>query len=113
MAGACLLIETEATDGTSLLVIRGLNPIENVATKISVTDFFKQLTDYLKPIAAARGSELAVVVDDHRGGSASNREAVFSFLSRSALGWQKARLASLNDSYFNKYDITENTYLVP
>ena len=113
VAGACLLIETKTKDGTPLIVIRGLNPIENVATRINVADFFKKLTDYLRPIADARGCELTVVVDDHRGGSASNRAAVFGFLSRATESWVKIRLASKKDTYFNEYDIKGDTYLVP
>ncbi|MFA4845125.1 MAG: hypothetical protein WC654_01025 [Patescibacteria group bacterium] len=113
VAGACLLIETKAEDGTKLIVIRGLNPIENVATTVDVADFFNKLTVYLKPIVQARGCRLAVVVDGHRGGSASNRESVYSFLSQSAQHWQNVPLASKEDTEYNGYDITNVTYLVP
>lgn len=114
VAGACMLIETEAEDGTPLLVIRGLNPIENVSTQIDAADFFDKLTNYLKPIAEARGRELCVVVDDHRGGSASNRQSVFNFLSQavSKRGWTRMPLKSATDTTFNDYDITNNTFLI-
>ncbi|MBI5078167.1 MAG: hypothetical protein HZB11_02240, partial [Candidatus Yonathbacteria bacterium] len=113
VCGAAIIIETNAKNGDLLMVIRGLNPIENFANKISIPDFFKKLTDYLKPIAKARGRKLAIVVDGHRGGSASNRDAVFNFLAEAAKGWKKAPLASKKESEFNRYDITDVTYLVP
>jgi hypothetical protein len=70
------------------------------------------LVVYLKPIASALGRKLAVVIDDHAGGSASNRPVVFNFLSAKAVSLQPVKLASATDSTFNGYDITNNTFLV-
>ncbi len=111
IAGACMLIETESKDGVPLLIIRGLNPIENVITQLSVSDFYQKVTEYLKGVADSLGSKLAVVIDNHRGGSGSNRQAVYDFLSKNCRKNQ-VTLASSDDTTFNGYNIVNNCYLV-
>ncbi|MBU1167517.1 hypothetical protein KKC60_03880, partial [Patescibacteria group bacterium] len=112
VAGSCFLIETTTPDGQDLLVIRGLNPLENVIRQLNYEDFYENLTTYLKTIAAKQNRQLAVVIDDHSGGSGSNREDFYlTFLSGLR---DKLKAVELNneDTEFNGYNITGDTYLV-
>ncbi len=111
LVGSCILIETKSNKGEPLLIIRGLNPIENVINELLVKDFYQKITDYLKEIANSLGRKLAIVVDDHQGGSGSNRSAVYNFLSENCKK-NKVILASFKDSDFNGYNIVNNCYLV-
>ena len=112
LAGAGMLIETTAQDGTPLLVIRGLNPIENVINSLNVEDFYRKFTDYIAQIAEKTGRQLAIVIDDHSGGSASNRPALFELLSEKKIALQKVKLASEKDTTFNGYNIVDCTSVV-
>jgi hypothetical protein len=111
IAGACLLIESEALEGGQpLLVIRGLNPLENVINRLSVEDFYQKFTEYCEGIAERGGRKLAIVIDDHSGGSATNRPALFQYLSRLEL--RKVMLKFNQDTEFNGYVIANKTFLV-
>ncbi len=112
LAGAAFLIEAEAIDGSKLLIIRGLNPQENVINSLKVSDFYKQITDYLKEIAGSMGARLAIVIDAHSGGSASNRPVLYNHLSGLTDRLQKIRPARDEDTAFNGYHIQSNVYLV-
>jgi hypothetical protein len=112
LAGAGMLIETIAHDGTPLLVIRGLNPIENVINSLNVEDFYQKFTDYITQIAKRIGRQPAIVIDDHPGGSASNRPVLFQFLSEKKNELQRVTLASKEDTSFNGYNIVDCTYNV-
>jgi hypothetical protein len=112
LAGAGMLIETTAHDGTPLLVIRGLNPIENVINSLDVEDFYQKFTGYIKQIAERTGRQPAIVIDDHSGGSASNRPALFHLLREKKEALQRVILASGEDTSFNGYNIVSCTYKV-
>lgn len=110
-AGAAMLIETNAADGTPLLVIRGLNPQQNVINSLQPKDFLDQVFAYLRPLAEKMGRKLAIVIDDHSGGSGTNRPVLFTHLSWRKARMQPVRLASSQDTSFNNYNITNVTYL--
>ncbi len=112
LAGSALLIETVSDTGTPLLVIRGLNPLENVINKLQVEDFYTKFTTWAAEQATKMDRKLAIVIDGHSGGSATNRPVLFQFLTQQAKGLQKVRLASSKDTSFNNYDIRDQTYLV-
>lgn len=112
LAGSALLIETVSDTGTPLLVIRGLNPLENVINKLQVEDFYTQFTTWAEEQATKMGRTLAIVIDGHSGGSATNRPLLFQFLTSKVPGMKKVRLASDTDTSFNGYSIVNNTYLV-
>lgn len=111
LAGSCILIEAKSAKGDDLLIIRGLNPIENLATAISTASFYEQTTAYLKEVAKKLNRKLAIVVDDHRGGSGSNRQSVFDYLRANAMK-KNVKLASEDETTFNDYNIVDNCYLV-
>jgi len=112
LAGGCLLIETVSKDDEPLLVIRGLNPQENVINQLDVKDYYKKLVAYLKPIAEKTNRKLAIVIDDHSGGSSTNRPTLFSFLNKLKAKLQPVRLKSNKGTKFNNYDIRGDCYLV-
>ena len=112
LAGASMMIETTGEDGTPLLVIRGLNPIENVINGVQVEDFFDKFIDYAQKIADKTKRKLAIVIDDHSGGSATNRPALFDFLNKKRISLEQVKLDSTKGTTFNGYDITSDTYLL-
>ena len=62
---------------------------------------------------ASDGRTLAMVIDDHSGGSATNRPLLFAYLSglKSSLTQVKGVVAA--DTKFNGYDISSHVYLMP
>ncbi len=112
LAGAFMLIETESKNGERLLVIRGLNPIENLINSLSVKDFYKKTTEYLKDLAEKDNRKLAIVIDDHSGGSSTNRPALFAYLQKLSKKLEAIDLKSEDDTTFNNYNIVRQTYLV-
>lgn len=112
LAGACLLIETTSSDGEPLLVIRGVNPLQNVITQLDSKSFMNELTDYVEEIATTLGRKPAIVIDDHSGGSATNRPSLYDYMVSVRPQLQQVQLASADDTTFNNYNIVRNTYLL-
>jgi len=110
LAGACMLIETTSANGEPLLVIRGMNPIQNVISQLDHQSFMDEFTEYARSIAEKQGRRLAIVIDGHSGGSATNRPSLYEYLSKTKPNLQIVRLASKEDTTFNGYDITGDTY---
>ena len=79
MAGATFLIETTSAEGEPLLVIRGLNPLENIINDLDQKSFVDEFTAYTREIANNQGRKLAIVIDDHSGGSCTNRPSLFAY----------------------------------
>lgn len=113
LAGSAFLVEARDTKGEPVLVIRGLNPIQNVIEQLDEEDFFKNFSNYAREIADQRGMKLAVVIDGHSGGSATNRPKLFRHLSEQLKPQLKqVQLADEPITDFNGYNIQENTYLL-
>lgn len=106
LVGAGLLIETTSASGEPLLLIRGLNPLETYINHVSVADFYRKFTDWAQGIASSRGRRLAIVIDDHCGGAATNRPALYSHLAEARPELTPIRV-DLSDTTFNGYDVTE------
>ncbi|MBU0613691.1 hypothetical protein KJ766_00180, partial [Patescibacteria group bacterium] len=112
LAGACFLIETDSTDGEPLLVIRGLNPQENVINSLSVEDFYKKFTQYAQELAQRTGRKLAIVIDDHSGGSSTNRPVLYNYLDEKKSELKKIIIPNDKMTNFNNYNISGDCYLV-
>lgn len=82
LAGAALLIETDDQAGNPLLVIRVINPIENIINSLSVEDFLDKFISYAQKVAKNIKRKLAIVIDGHCGGSGTNRPVLFDLLSQ-------------------------------
>ena len=104
LAGACLLIESEAKNGKKVLIVRGLNPTQSIINNLSIPDFFDKFKEYVKGIAKKDNRKVLLVVDDHSGGAGSNRPNLFEHMS--SLNYPLVRLKSSEDTEFNGYDIT-------
>lgn len=111
LAGAALLIETTSSTGEPVLLVRGLNPLENYINHVSVADFYDQFTAWAQEIAAARGRRLAIVIDDRSGGAATNRPALYGHLVRQRQTLTPIRVDP-SDSTFNSYDVSRHCYLI-
>ncbi len=112
LAGAGMLIETESIDGEQLLIIRGLNPQENVINQLDVNDFYQNLISYLNKIARKGERKLAIVIDENSGGASSNRPVLFDYLKKLKSQLEKVNLKSYEDTTFNGYDIMDYCYFV-
>lgn len=109
-AGACLLMET-SVNGKPVFIIRGLNPIENVINKHDPGAFTREVVKYLESTVGQKG-QIAIVIDDHAGGSSTNRPILFSYLTKLKNGLRRVPLPKNNNLRFNDYDITNDTYFV-
>ena len=78
----------------------------------SVKDFYEKFTNYAKSIAKNTGRKLAISIDDHSGGHGTNRPTLFGFINNEQPSLKKVLLKSGEDTTFNGYDITNETYLV-
>jgi hypothetical protein len=109
--GSSIIIETREAvkDGQGLLLIRGLNPIENTINQLSVEDFYKQFVDYIKSLGEKTGKRVAIVIDNHSGGSSTNRPLLFGYLK--SLKLERVKVP-YRETEFNGYDVTKHAYLV-
>ncbi len=112
IVGCSMFIETVAVDGTPLLVIRGLNPLENVINHLSARSFFTAFIKYANELAQRSGRVLAIVIDDHCGGSSTNRPVMYELLASLRSSLEKVTLKSPQDTTFNGYNIVNETYFV-
>jgi hypothetical protein len=111
LIGAGMLLETTAQDGSKVLLIRGLNPLEDFINRTSVESFYEAFTTYARGVAEVEGRKLAIVIDDHAGGSATNRPALFNFLTGLKRSLSKIEVDA-SDTTFNGYNVSKATYIV-
>lgn len=112
LAGSFLLIETTLNDepngeyegNEEVLLVRGLNPVENFINQISVHDFLKKTIGYLEKISQEKGRKLAIVIDDHSGGAATNRPVLYDYLRSLRPLLKKTPFLNPTDTEFNGYD---------
>lgn len=110
VTGASLLIDTETDKGEKLTIIRGLNPLESVINKLDIESFVDGVVGYLQDVAVERGRKLAIVIDDHAGGSSTNRPLLYAYLSGRRSGLKQVPSLRNSETEFNGYRITGNTY---
>jgi len=111
-AGSSMIIETQAENGDDLLIIRGLNPQENIINQLSVDDFYEQFTMYMKDVAEQSGKKLAISIDDHSGGHTTNRPVLFENIKQRGAAMKRVALKNPDEAKFNGYDISTEVYLV-
>jgi len=109
-AGSCLLIDTETSDGTPLTIIRGLNPLEAVINKLDIESFVDGIKTYVGEVAKQRNRKLAIVIDNHSGGSSTNRPFLYGYLSGLKHSLPRVTGLKSEDTTFNGYDITRDTF---
>jgi hypothetical protein len=106
LVGAGLAIDTTDQDtGEPVMVLRGLNPIENYINGMKVEDFMGAYLDYAKSIAGGR--KIAIAIDETSGAAASNRPVIITYLNEKVkqdMVGQPVRVGA--DSTFNGYELT-------
>lgn len=107
LAGAVFLIETTAKDGTPLLVIRGLNPIQSVVDALDCEDFYKKFIAYAETIAQKIGRKLAIVIDNHSGGAGTNRPVLFACMQKNRTGEEVVFSEDNKEIDFNAYNLND------
>ncbi len=105
--GGSLLIETKLKSGERAVVIRGINPRENVIRKLSAEDFFERTVDVVEKWAKARGIDY-IVAPFGSSGALSNRPTINSYVSSKYQG----TVALGEEVNFNGYDITNGVLVV-
>ncbi len=111
--GSSLLIDTTDTNGNRVVVIRALNPIENIINKLSVSDFYDQFTSYIKSAVGDDCTGVGIVIDNRAGGAATNRPLLFNYLKRLRDdGTLESMEVSKNDTVLNGFDISDKVYRV-
>lgn len=113
LVGAGMLIEAMSDDGTStpLLVVRGLNPLENFINHVSVEQFYERFMEYASEIAESQGRQLAIAIDQQSGMASTNRPVLFNYLSGRRHSMKRIKVNEASTT-FNGYDISNITYLV-
>ena len=110
--GAFLLLESTNSAGEKVLVIRGINPKKEWIAKIDESSFIEKVIETSRKIASLKGAKLAIVIDDHIGGATSNRPSVYSKISGLKPKLLPVIGLNLNNTEFNGYDITSDTFYI-
>lgn len=110
-AGAMMLIEADSESEEPLLIIRGLNPLENDINQLDQESFVNQITEYVSVTAKKLGRKPAIVIAGQAGSSGTNRPALHDYLYglRKSL---KPVTPKDDQTKFNGYSITRSTYLL-
>ncbi len=112
VVGSSLLIETKAKNGEDLLIIRGLNPVENTINYLDVEDFFEKFKKFTQDIDEKSEKKLAISIDDHSSGHGTNRPVLNRYLWKLKDGLKKVELENPEDSEFNGYGLQGEVYLL-
>lgn len=112
IVGAAMLIEThDSQTGDNVLLVRGLNPTENYIHKIDVGEFYNAVVDYVSKTAEAAGAKPAIVIDDHSGGSTTNRPTLYGYIRAQQPTLPKVSVPR-DETFFNTYDVSSKSHLV-
>ncbi|MDL2342003.1 MAG: hypothetical protein QFB87_02920 [Patescibacteria group bacterium] len=107
LVGSCLLIDTiDENTKEPVLIVRGINPIENYINKVKVDEFAGALFEYVRSIAGDR--KVAAVFDAKPGRAATNRPILHQYLMKDfAAGHKQGEALQLPaDTTFNGYELT-------
>ena len=110
--GSCLLIESEDKDG-KILIIRGLNPRNELINKVEINEFFNQFLIYTEEIATKMNARLAIAMSNQSGGCTTNRPGLFDVISKHRLG-RNVKPLEIDEkpTTFNGYDLEKKVYLI-
>jgi hypothetical protein len=112
LVGSGLFLEATALEGDELLIVRGLNPIQNYISRVDAHHFLEVFMDYAKQTADRAGRSLAITYD-HRGGASTNRPALFNAMTAFVIGSQLSKVDVPSEQVlFNGYDLKDSVYLV-
>ena len=80
--------------------------------KIDESSFIEKVIETSRKIAIQKKAKLAIVIDNHIGGAASNRPSVYSKISDLKPKLLPVKGLNLNNTEFNGYDITSDTFYI-
>lgn len=107
--GSCLLIDSvDLETNEPVLIVRGINPIENYINKVKVDEFTASLFDYVKSIAGDR--KVATVFDKNPGRAATNRPVLHDYLMKDYVVSHKTgeALQLPEATTFNGYELSSS-----
>lgn len=111
LEGGFMLMEVNGENGEKVLTIRGLNPLLASIDNLIAESLVESIADFTKATATRIGAIPAIVIDDHTGGSCTNRQAIQAFCQYNlAPTLHKLPVADDNKSNFNGYNISNWTY---
>jgi hypothetical protein len=108
--GGFFLIETTDANQNPILIIRGLNPRETEVNRLNIKEFISAVSDYTKSTAEKIGAKPTIVIDDHCGGSSSNRPKVWNYLNGIKSDLNMLKIVDSEETNFNGYDISRDIY---
>lgn len=114
VGSALLVITTDLDTGEEVVIIRGINPIENYINATNANDFLSSLFDYAKSVSHNR--RVAVVINPQGpGGAATNRPAIYAALNINIRGrlTESRPMRPAANSTVNGYSLSpgeQNTY---
>jgi hypothetical protein len=113
LVGSFILIETKDDDTNEpVLIIRGLNPIENFINSVDVEDFFDAVIDYTQKTAKQLGAKLGIAIADSSSNFGTNRPAIHGYMAK-----MKKELTQIpvpeSETTFNGYNIEDGVYHIP
>ncbi len=109
LVGGAVLIETKDEQGDGVLLLRGVNPIENFVNKVKVDEFYRIVTDYCREVAGKLGLRPAIVIDSQAGRAGTNREAFHEYTAKLKPQLEKI-VVDTELSHFNGYDVSQTSY---
>jgi hypothetical protein len=111
LEGGFMLMEINGENKEKVLTIRGLNPLLASIDNLVAESLVENILKFTKATADRIGSIPAIVIDDHTGGSCSNRPAIQAYCQfKLAPTLEKLPVVNDNKSNFNGYDISGCTY---
>jgi hypothetical protein len=111
LEGGFMLMEINGQNGEKILTIRGLNPLLASIDNLVAQSLVQNIIAFTKTTADRIGAIPAIVIDDHCGGSCSNRPAIQTYCQNTlAPSLEKLQVINNNRSNFNGYDISGWTY---
>jgi len=108
LAGACLLKEA-TVNGETAMVIRGINPKQNLITQFTSVSFWNGFLDYAEGICRARGIK-KILLPLHNQNALSNRPSLQEYFEAFYADAPRVTLDQRFD--FNGYDATEACVVV-
>ncbi|MFZ1301888.1 MAG: hypothetical protein WAQ27_04940 [Candidatus Microsaccharimonas sp.] len=109
LVGSALLIETTDEDGNGVLLLRGLNPIENYINKVKVEDFYRIATEYCREVAAKLQLRPAIVIDTQVALAGTNRPVLQEYAERLKPHLEQIIVDDATTN-FNQLDVTHVSY---
>jgi hypothetical protein len=111
LEGGFLLMEVAGANGEKILTIRGLNPLMASIDSLVAKSIVENIIEFTKATASRIKAIPAIVIDDHTGGSCTNRPAIQSYCQHTlASNLEKIQVLNDSKSNFNGYNISDWVY---